>query len=162
MNFFTSKLLNKQFDVHLSADKQHIELYTNGHFSLTIEIRDVLNLNYFKPKQFVSNEKYWLSLETRKSGKIFFITQFLDESFRDDLLRLFSSGQLKEMEKRSLKKYLYYYLLPSILLGAYFANSDKSNFNGLLVLAIFFFFFNSIAIYNELSKFNKCKKIRNQ
>lgn len=155
MKLFIKKFLRKQYEVYLSSDKQHIQLHSNGKPSLTIEIRDVLNFHYFK--QLAGQEKYWLNLKTGKNGKLFFLTQFSDESFVKDFVGLIPSEQLKEMENRSLKRHLYYYALPLILLGVYLANIKENKFKGLLVLGLFFFIFNSIAIYNEYSKFKKYK-----
>ena len=158
MKFFIKKFSRKKYEVYLSSDKQHIELHSNGRPNLIIEIRDVLNFNYFK--QFAGQEKYWLNLKTGENGKLFFQTQFSDESFVKDFVGLIPREQLEEMESRSLKNHLYYYFLPLTLMGIYIANSGEKKFTGFLALGLFFFIFHSIAIYNEFSKFKKYKEMK--
>lgn len=162
MKFFRKGLLNKQYEVYLSPDRQHIELHSNGQLGLSLEIQDVLNFSYFRPKQFAGNERYWLSLKTRKNGNFFFPTQFSDESFVKELIQLVPRPRLEEMRNHSLKKHLFYYFLPLVLLGIYLANLGEKKFTGLLVLGFFFFIFNSFAVYNEFAKFKKYKEMKEE
>ena len=154
------RLMNKHYEVYLSGDGSCLELHSEGQLSSRLDIQDILNFNYFMPKQFINNDKYWLSLKTKTHGSLFFRTQFSDESFLKDLLALIAWNRLEEMRQLSVKRLFAYYLLPLILVGIYFANFGEKNFSGLLVLGIFTFIFNSIGIYSELSKFKKYKKMK--
>lgn len=155
-----NKFLKKQYDVHISQNRQCIELHSKEQSILEIKTDEILNFNYFRPKQFVGNDNYWLNLKTKKNGTLFFSTQFSDESFLKNIIELLPQAQLEKMGSYNLTRLFYYYVLPLVILGLYFVKVDEKRFNGLLVIGLFLFVFNTIAIYNEYEKFKKYKKMK--
>lgn len=98
MEFFKNQLLIKLYEVSLSRERRCIELHSKDQPVLIVKIDEILNLNYFRPKQFIGSNKYWLNLKTKENGTLFFSTQFSDESFIKDFVELVPHDQLEKID----------------------------------------------------------------
>lgn len=159
MKLTTKNFLRKDYEVRLCRDSKRIELWLNGQLSIVLTVDEIRTFNYFKPRYFLTDKRYWVSLKSVQTGVLLFPAPEEDKCFLNKIVNLFSKEQLNQMKIRSLRVNTLIAIFSLSLISLFYIDINNKKYPLLGYFGLLIFSGAILSSYIEINKFKKYMKL---